>query len=61
MSKIYFYRHGKTFANEKKIYCGQTETELISKGEEINFPQADIVYLFVGSSALCSLHGFCKI
>ena len=35
--KIHIIRHGSTFANEKKLYCGQTDLSLSRKGiDEIN-------------------------
>lgn len=32
--KIYLIRHGKTEANEKRLYCGKTDIPLSSKGKE---------------------------
>ena len=34
MSKIYLIRHGKTEANEKRLYCGSTDLPLSEKGRE---------------------------
>ena len=50
--KIHLIRHGKTLANEKKLYCGQTDLPLSENGtEEIIrlknqgiYPSADIFY-----------------
>ncbi|WP_194191289.1 histidine phosphatase family protein [Clostridium chrysemydis] len=43
---LYLIRHGKTFCNEKKLYCGKSDIELSDKGreeikekiKEFNFP-----------------------
>ncbi len=32
--KLYLIRHGKTKANEKRLYCGSTDIELSEKGKE---------------------------
>ena len=34
---IYLIRHGKTLANERKLYCGSTDLSLSEQGrEELN-------------------------
>ena len=34
---VYLIRHGKTEANEKRLYCGSTDLPLSEKGrEELN-------------------------
>lgn len=46
---LYLLRHGKTLANEKKLYCGFTDLPLSKKGreelallkEEISYPEAE--------------------
>jgi alpha-ribazole phosphatase len=46
MNKIYFFRHGKTIANDKKIFCGITESELLAleKNKKILFPETDVLF-----------------
>ena len=52
MAKIHLVRHGKTLANEKKLYCGETNLPLSENGgKEIEFfknqglyPNADIFF-----------------
>lgn len=34
MKKLYLIRHGRTEANEKKLYCGSTDLSLSEKGKE---------------------------
>lgn len=34
MNKIYLIRHGRTLANEKRLYCGSTDLSLSKGGEE---------------------------
>lgn len=42
---IYLIRHGKTMANEKKLYCGKTDLSLSDKGlEELKFLKKSIEY-----------------
>jgi len=49
--KIHFIRHGKTFANEKKLYCGVTDIPLSEKGiselfklkQKILYPTCDFL------------------
>lgn len=46
---LYLLRHGKTLANEKKLYCGVTDLPLSEKGieelallkEKISYPEAE--------------------
>jgi alpha-ribazole phosphatase len=40
---VYLIRHGKTLANEKRLYCGSTDLPLSEKGrEELNGIHYDI-------------------
>lgn len=47
--KLYLIRHGKTEANKKRLYCGQTDISLCKEGREelfslkgkISYPTAD--------------------
>lgn len=48
--RIHIIRHGKTFANENKLYCGKTDISLSGNGineliylkKEINYPLGEI-------------------
>jgi len=48
--RLYLIRHGKTEANKKRLYCGQTDiglcnegrNELISLKEKVSYPKTDI-------------------
>ena len=42
MNKIYLFRHGKTFANLEKLYCGWSESKLADNCK-IDFPEVDVV------------------
>jgi alpha-ribazole phosphatase len=52
MGKIHLIRHGKTYANEKRLYCGSTDLPLSEEGEkEIAqlklqgiYPEADLYF-----------------
>ena len=32
--KIYLIRHGKTYCNEKQLYCGKTDIDLSESGRK---------------------------
>ncbi len=48
--KLYLIRHGKTQANKKRLYCGQTDIGLCNEGiaelhnlkDKVTYPQADL-------------------
>lgn len=43
--KIFLVRHGKTIANEKKLYCGKSDLELSEVGiSELNELKKNIIY-----------------
>jgi alpha-ribazole phosphatase len=46
MPEIFLFRHGKTIANEKKTFCGVSETELIDCDEKNDFlfPSVDVLF-----------------
>lgn len=49
---IFLIRHGKTLANEKRLYCGKTDLELSDNGKQelinlrknINYPDCDAYF-----------------
>lgn len=49
---IFLIRHGKTIANEKRLYCGKTDLklsdngiqELINLNKNINYPDCDLYF-----------------
>lgn len=48
--EIYLIRHGKTIANEKKLYCGKTDLSLSDLGKKelkelnIKYPKCDLYF-----------------
>ena len=50
--RIYLIRHGKTMANEKRLYCGSTDLPLSEKGREelaqIHYDIKNVCYLTSG-------------
>ncbi|WP_407429231.1 histidine phosphatase family protein [Treponema sp.] len=52
--EIFLFRHGKTSANEKSLYCGKTDLELSEKGREelLKKPVPDISNCKIYTSGL---------
>jgi len=50
--KLYLIRHGKTYCNEKKLYCGKSDVELSENGiyqlrenaKKIEYPKCDFYF-----------------
>ena len=50
--KLYLIRHGKTYCNEKKLYCGKSDVDLTKNGikelkenlKKINYPKCDFYF-----------------
>jgi len=50
--KLYLIRHGKTYCNEKNLYCGKSDVELTENGinelkeiiKKVTYPKCDFYF-----------------